>query len=87
MSSVVYDKLLGSFFLILVYWLYSELCTLLDMFESHSLHLKKDEDMTNLVSKGIVIKRVILEQTIQIVIANLLFTIHIMNILCKLTLK
>lgn len=75
MGFTVSDELLGTFVPILVYWLYSGIYVLLGSFEDYRLHSKKDEEEKNLVSKGTVIKGVILQQTIQAVVAILLFTV------------
>ncbi|KAF2298822.1 hypothetical protein GH714_028185 [Hevea brasiliensis] len=44
-------------------------------FENYRLHTKQDEDEKNLVSKATVVKGVLLQQSIQAVVAILLFTV------------
>lgn len=77
MGFAVSDELLGTFAPILVYWVYSGIYVLLGSgsLDNYRLHSKKDEDEKNLASKGAVIKGVILQQTIQAVVAILLFTV------------
>lgn len=71
----VSDEILGTFVPILVYWVYSGIYIPLGSFENYRLHSKKDEDEKNLVSKGTVVKGVLLQQTVQAVVAILLFTV------------
>lgn len=75
MEFAVSDELLGTFVPILVYWIYSGIYVLLGSFENYRLHSKKDEDEKNLVSKGTVVKGVLFQQTIQAIVAILLFTV------------
>ncbi|PON57592.1 Fatty acid hydroxylase [Parasponia andersonii] len=75
MGFEVSDELLGTFVPILIYWVYSGVYALLGSLENYRLHSKKDEDEKNLVSKGTVVKGVLLQQTLQAVVAILLFTI------------
>ncbi|KAF8408091.1 hypothetical protein HHK36_007232 [Tetracentron sinense] len=75
MECAVSDELLGTFVPILVYWLYSGIYILLGSFENYRLHSKKDEDIKNLVSKGTVVKGVLLQQMVQAVVAIVLFTV------------
>ncbi|KAL5553819.1 hypothetical protein UlMin_041231 [Ulmus minor] len=75
MDFSVSDELLGTFAPILVYWVYSGIYVLLGSLENYRLHSKKDEDEKNLVSKGTVVKGVLLQQTVQAVVAILLFTV------------
>lgn len=44
-------------------------------FDNYRLHSKKDEDMKNLVSKRTVVKGVLFQQTVQAVVAIILFTV------------
>ncbi|PSR85061.1 Sphinganine C4-monooxygenase [Actinidia chinensis var. chinensis] len=71
----VSDEILGTIAPILVYWLYSGIYILLGYFENYRLHSKKDEDDKNLVSKVTVVKGVLLQQTVQAIVAILLFTV------------
>lgn len=75
MGFVVSDELLGTFVPILIYWVYSGIYALLGSLENYRLHSKKDEDEKNLVSKGTVVKGVLLQQTLQAIVAILLFTV------------
>lgn len=77
MGFEVSDELLGSFVPILVYWVYSGIYVPLGSLENYRLHSKKDEDDKNLVSKGAVVKGVLLQQVVQAVVAILLFTVRI----------
>ncbi|GAB2280281.1 Arf guanine nucleotide exchange factor sbh1 [Dionaea muscipula] len=75
MGLEVSDQLLGTFVPIVVYWLYSGIYVLLGSFDNYRLHSRKDEDEKNLVSKGTVIKGVLLQQTVQAMVAIILFTV------------
>lgn len=70
------DELLGTFVPIVVYWLYSGIYILLGSYDNYRLHSRKDEDDKNLVSKGTVVKGVLLQQVVQAVVAILLFTVR-----------
>ncbi|KAF9591047.1 hypothetical protein IFM89_001257 [Coptis chinensis] len=69
------DELLGTIMPILVYWGYSGIYVMLGSFDNYRLHSRVDEDTKNLVSKGTVVKGVILQQMIQAVVAIFLFTV------------
>lgn len=71
----VSDELVGTVAPIVVYWLYSGIYILLGSLENYRLHSKKDEDDKNLVSKGTVVKGVLLQQAVQAVVAIILFTV------------
>jgi hypothetical protein len=73
------DELLGTFAPIVVYWVYSGIYILLGSFENYRLHSKKDEDEKNLVSKGTVVKGVLLQQTIQAIVSIVLFTVSVLK--------
>ncbi|KAJ7943485.1 sphinganine C4-monooxygenase 1-like [Quillaja saponaria] len=75
MGFEISDEFVGTFAPILVYWIYSGIYVLLGSFENYRLHSKKDEDEKNLVSKATVVKGVLLQQTIQAIVAILLFTV------------
>ncbi|KAF8378436.1 hypothetical protein HHK36_029775 [Tetracentron sinense] len=75
MDWAVSDELLGTFVPILVYWIYSGIYILLGSFENYRLHSRIDEDVKNLVSKGTVVKGVLLQQAIQAAVAIILFTV------------
>lgn len=79
MWNSVSDELLGTFVPILLYWAYSGIYTLLGSFENYRLHSKKDEDVKNLVSKGSVVKGVLLQQMVQAAVAILLFTVSLVE--------
>lgn len=69
------DELIGTIAPILVYWVYSGIYVMMGDLEKYRLHSKKDEETKNLVSKGTVVKGVLLQQIIQAAVAILLFTI------------
>ncbi|GAB2297202.1 Arf guanine nucleotide exchange factor sbh1 [Dionaea muscipula] len=71
----VSDQLLGTFVPIIVYWVYSGIYMLLGSLENYRLHSKKDEDEKNLVSKGAVIRGVLLQQMVQAIVAYILFKV------------
>ena len=76
MGFAISDELLGTFVPIFVYWFYSGIYVLLGYsFDNYRLHSRKDEDEKNLVSKGAVVKGVLLQQTFQAVVATLLFAV------------
>ncbi|KAF5183517.1 sphinganine C4-monooxygenase 1-like [Thalictrum thalictroides] len=75
MEISVSDELLGTVVPILVYWIYSGIYFMLGSFDNYRLHSRKDEDTKNLVSKGTVVKGVILQQMVQAVVAIFLFTV------------
>ena len=75
------DELLGTFAPIVVYWIYSGIYVVLGSFsENYRLHTKQDEDEKNLVSKGAVVKGVLLQQVVQAVVATLLFAVSFYGI-------
>ena len=84
MGFEISDDLLGTFVPIWVYWLYSGIYVLLGCFENYRLHSKKDEDEKNLVSKATVFKGVLLQQTIQAVVAIILFKVTFFWLLLKI---
>lgn len=65
------DELLVAFVPIVVYWVYSGICAMLESMENYKLYSKKDEDEKNLVSRMTVLKGVLFHQTMQS-ITNLL---------------
>ncbi|KAL1355968.1 hypothetical protein HN51_007951 [Arachis hypogaea] len=70
------DEMLGTFVPIIIYWVYSGIYVVLGLFsEDYRLHTKEDEDEKNLVSKGAVVKGVLLQQLVQAVVATLLFAV------------
>ncbi|OVA09020.1 Fatty acid hydroxylase [Macleaya cordata] len=75
MGFSVSDELLGTFVPILVYWVYSGLYLLFGSFDNYRLHSRKDEDVKNLVSKRTVVKGVLFQQTVQAIVAIILFTV------------
>lgn len=79
MAFTISDELLGTFVPILVYWLYSGLYVVLgsfDKLDNYRLHSRIDEDEKNLVSKGDVVKGVLLQQFFQAIVAILLFAVR-----------
>ncbi|KAI3931263.1 hypothetical protein MKX01_040180 [Papaver californicum] len=75
MEFSVSDELLGTFVPIFVYWVYSGIYLMFGSFDNYRLHSKKDEDMKNLVSKRTVVKGVLFQQTVQAIVAIILFTV------------
>ncbi|XP_023542394.1 sphinganine C4-monooxygenase 2-like isoform X1 [Cucurbita pepo subsp. pepo] len=75
MGFVFSDQMLGTFVPIVVYWLYSGIYILLGSFENYRLHSKEDELEKNVVSKSTVVRGVLLQQTIQAIVAILLFKV------------
>lgn len=75
MDFAISDELLGTVVPIVVYWIYSGIYVCLGSFENYRLHSKTDEDEKNLVSKQTVVKGVLLQQSVQAVVAILLFTV------------
>ncbi|KAL4385784.1 hypothetical protein GQ457_15G004950 [Hibiscus cannabinus] len=69
------DELLGTIVPIVVYWVYSGIYMCLGSLESYRLHPGSDEDEKNLVSKQTVVKGVLLQQTVQALVAILLFAV------------
>lgn len=80
MWNSVSDELLGTFVPILVYWAYSGFYSLLGSFDNYRLHSRKDEDVKNSVSKGSVVKGVLLQQMVQAAVAIVLFTVSLLEI-------
>lgn len=77
MGSAISDEFLGTFVPILVYWLYSGMYVCLGSMERYRLHSKIDEDEKNLVTKSAVVKGVLLQQTLQAIIAVILFKVYL----------
>ncbi|MED6147135.1 Arf guanine nucleotide exchange factor sbh1 [Stylosanthes scabra] len=76
MISGISDEMLGTFVPIVIYWVYSGIYVVLGLFsEDYRLHTKEDEDEKNLVTKGTVVKGVLLQQLVQAVVATLLFAV------------
>ncbi|KAJ4846375.1 Arf guanine nucleotide exchange factor sbh1 [Turnera subulata] len=75
MGFQISDELLGTFVPLLVYWVYSGIYVCLGCFDTYRLHTKQDEDVKNCVSKGQVVRGVLLQQFIQAMVAILLFQI------------
>ncbi|CAO2829600.1 sphinganine C4-monooxygenase 1-like [Amaranthus tricolor] len=71
----VSDEILGTFAPIIVYWVYSGIYMMMGSLDNYRLHSRKDEDEKNLVSKSTVIKGVILQQTVQAIVAIILFAV------------
>ncbi|KAK7309778.1 hypothetical protein RJT34_06782 [Clitoria ternatea] len=72
----VSDEVLGTFVPIVVYWIYSGIYVVLGCFaENYRLHSQQEEDEKNLVSKGAVVKGVLIQQLVQAVVATLLFAV------------
>ncbi|GAB4839995.1 Arf guanine nucleotide exchange factor sbh1 [Ancistrocladus abbreviatus] len=75
MGFEVSDQLLATFVPVVVYWVYSGIYVLMGSFDNYRLHSKKDEDEKNLVSRGTVVKGVLLQQTFQAIVAIFVFTV------------
>lgn len=73
MAFAISDELLGTFVPIAVYWLYSGMYVLLDGYDEYRLHTKSEEKSKNSVSKGDVVRGVLLQQAVQCVVCLLLF--------------
>ena len=74
----VSDELLGTFVPIAVYWLYSGLYVALDGVErldSYRLHPRGEEAARNVVSRGAVVRGVLVQQAFQVVVALTLFAV------------
>ncbi|KAL0912514.1 hypothetical protein M5K25_018492 [Dendrobium thyrsiflorum] len=74
MAFLVSDEMLGTFVPIAVYWIYSGIYVMLDDLNQYRLHTKAEEEKKNIVSKGTVVKGVLVQQAFQIAISLLLFT-------------
>lgn len=74
-SFEVSDEHLGTVAPIVVYWVYSGIYVLLGSLDNYRLHSRKDEDEKNLVSKSTVVKGVLLQQTVQAIVALILFAV------------
>ncbi|KAH9606823.1 hypothetical protein KSS87_001133 [Heliosperma pusillum] len=72
---MVSDEILGTFAPIFVYWAYSGIYIMLGSLDNYRLHSRKDEDEKNLVSKSTVVKGVLLQQSVQAVVAIILFAV------------
>ncbi|KAI4328429.1 hypothetical protein L6164_020786 [Bauhinia variegata] len=75
MGFEISEDVIGIIAPIMVYWIYSGIYVLLGSLENYRLHSKKDEDEKNLVSKGTVVKGVLLQQSIQAVVATILYQV------------
>lgn len=75
MGVEVSDQVLGTFVPIVVYWAYSGIYMLLGSLDKYRLHSRKDEDEKNLVTKGAVVKGVLLQQTVQAIVATILYAV------------
>ena len=75
MAFAVSDELLGTFVPVAVYWIYSGMYMLLGGLENYRLHPKSEEDVKNIISKGTVVQGVLVQQTFQIAVSLLLFTV------------
>ncbi|MQL78953.1 hypothetical protein Taro_011393 [Colocasia esculenta] len=59
------DEVLATFVPIIVYWVASGIYTMLGMVEKYRLHTQAEEDSKNLVTRGQVIRGVLLQQALQ----------------------
>ncbi|XWS34097.1 hypothetical protein CRYUN_Cryun21dG0010300 [Craigia yunnanensis] len=68
------DEILAALMPVVVYWAYAGMYMALgSSFDNYRLHSKKDEDEKNLVSRGAVVKGVLLQQFLQVAVAFPLF--------------
>lgn len=74
------DDVLAIVVPIAVYWLYSGIYMMLGSLEKYRLHLRKEEDVRNLVSKREVARGVLLQQLIQSTAALLVFKVYTLHI-------
>lgn len=76
----VSDELLGTFVPIAVYWLYSGLYVALDGVErldGYRLHPREEALAKNAVSRGAVVRGVLVQQAFQVAVSLTLFTVII----------
>ena len=74
------DEALAIFVPILVYWVYSGMYMVLGKsMDKYRLHSRKEEDSKNLVSKGEVVKAVLLQQLVQAAIAAVTFMVRTLD--------
>jgi sphinganine C4-monooxygenase len=74
----VSDELLGTFVPIAVYWLYSGLYVALEGVErldGYRLHPREEAATKNAVSKGAVVRGVLVQQAFQVAVSLTLFTV------------
>ena len=70
------DEILAALMPVVVYWVYAGMYTALgSSFDNYRLHSKQDEDEKNLVSRGAVVKGVLLQQFLQVAVALPLFLV------------
>lgn len=69
------DETLGTFMPIVVYWVYSGIYYLLQPLDGYRMHTLKEEKLKNLVSRSTVVKGVLLQQSVQAVVALSLFAV------------
>jgi sphinganine C4-monooxygenase len=69
------DEILGTFVPIAVYWMYSGMYMLMDGWDEYRLHPKGEENVKNVVSKGAVVKGVLVQQVFQVSISLILFKV------------
>lgn len=74
-EGILSDDIMGTFFPILVYWLYAGLYHLLPPLDQYRMHSRSEKDSKNLVSFPDVVKGVLLQQAIQAAVALLLFQV------------
>ncbi|CAD6256741.1 unnamed protein product [Miscanthus lutarioriparius] len=71
------DEALAIFVPILVYWVYSGMYMALGQsMDKYRLHSRKEEDSKNLVSKGEVVKGVLLQQLVQAAVSAVVFMLR-----------
>lgn len=77
----VSDEVMGTFAPIVVYWLYAGMYQLLPALDRYRLHTRKEEEQKNLVPLSSVVKGVLLQQLVQVTVAQVLFLVRTENLL------
>lgn len=78
MALMLSDEVLGIFVPVIVYWLYSGLYVAMGSMDSHRLFTTDEEEEKNMVSKGEVVKGVLIEQFFQVSVLGLLFKVCVL---------
>jgi len=73
MAFGVPDDLLVAIVPSVVYWVYSGVYALLGDMNEYRLHTKEDENTKNILSKGTVVKGVLIQQALQIGVSLAMF--------------
>lgn len=67
------DETMGTFFPIVVYWIYAGVYHLLPSLKKFRLHTLEEKKQNNVVELPEVIRGVLVQQTFQVIVAQLLF--------------